>query len=210
MNLDSQRWRGCAWLRALVFQWHKSRGFAASNFQRPYSRDWEELLQAGNLISAELRAEAFREAKELEAAGLVDLKTVRYRPYQIERIVIPFAAEPRLREMFAGELPEAPDPRFDFTSVQWASPLAFLTSESVTVAPDDLLKLNEFLLKEPRTQTVVPIKERSLANIWRRKAPRRLGVHLALSGGPSRLGEGFEMRDHRRTPRLETRPGGSG
>jgi hypothetical protein len=77
--------------------------------------------------------------------------------------VIPFAAEPRLREMFAGELPEAPDPRFDFTSVQWASPLAFLTSESVTVASDDLLKLNEFLLKEPRTQTVVPIKERSLA-----------------------------------------------
>jgi hypothetical protein len=77
--------------------------------------------------------------------------------------VIPFTAEPRLREMFAGELPEAPDPRFDFTSVQWASPLAFLTSESVTVAPDDLLKLNEFLLKEPRTQTVVPIKERSLA-----------------------------------------------
>ena len=163
MILDSQRWRGCAWLRALVFQWHKSRGFAASNFQRPYSRDWEELLQAGNLISAELRAEAFREAKELEAAGLVDLKTVRYRPYQIERIVIPFTAEPRLREMFAGELPEAPDPRFDFTSVQWASPLAFLTSESVTVASDDLLKLNEFLLKEPRTQTVVPIKERSLA-----------------------------------------------
>jgi hypothetical protein len=162
MNLDSKRWRGCAWLRALVFQWHKSRGFAASNFQRPYSRDWEELLQAGNLISAELRAEAFREAKELEAAGLVDLRTVRYRPYQIERIVIPFAAEPRLRELFVGELPEAPDPRFDFSSVKWASPLAFLTSESVTVAPDDLLKLNQFLLQEPQTQAVVPIKERSL------------------------------------------------
>jgi hypothetical protein len=162
MNLDSQRWRGCAWLRALVFQWHKSRGFAASNFHRPYSRDWEELLQAANLISAELRAEAFREAKELEAAGLVDLKTVRYRPYQIERIVVPFAAEPRLRELFAGELPAPPDPKFDFASVQWASPLAFLTRESVTVAPDDLLKLNEFLLQEPRTRSVVPIKERSL------------------------------------------------
>jgi hypothetical protein len=162
MNLDSKRWRGCAWLRALVFQWHKSRGFAAANFQRPYSRDWEELLQAGNLISAELRAEAFREAKELEAAGLVDLKTVRYRLYQIERIVIPFAAEPLLRELFAGELPAPPDPRFDFASVKWASQLAFLNSESITVAPDDLLKLNQFLLKEPRTQTVVPIKERSL------------------------------------------------
>jgi hypothetical protein len=163
MILDSQRWRGCAWLRALVFQWHKSRGFAASNFRRPYSRDWEELLQAGNLISAELRAEAFREAKELQAAGQVDLKTVRYRPYQIERIVIPFAAEPLLRELFAGELSASPDPRFDFASVKWASQLAFLTSESVTVAPDDLLRLNEFFLKEARTQPVVPIKERSLA-----------------------------------------------
>jgi hypothetical protein len=162
MNLDSKRWRGCAWLRALVFQWHNSRGYAASSFQRPFSRDWEDLLQSGNLFSAESRNEAFREAGELKAAGLVDLKTVRYRPYQIERIVIPFAAEPRLRELFASELPEAPDPRFDFSSVKWAAPLAFLTSEPVTVAPDDLLKLNQFLLKEPRKQQVVPIKERSL------------------------------------------------
>ena len=162
MNLDSKRWRGCAWLRALAFQWHKSRGFPASNFQRPYSRDWEELLQAGNLISAESRAESFREAKELEAAGLVELKTVRYRPYQIERIVIPFAAESRLRELFVGELPAPPDPRFDFASVKWASPLAFLTNESVSVAPDDLLQMNQFLLQEPRNQAVVPIKERSL------------------------------------------------
>jgi hypothetical protein len=46
--------------------------------------------------------------------------------------------------------------------VQWASQLAFLTSESVTVAPEDLLKLNEFLLKNQQTQESVPIKERSL------------------------------------------------
>jgi len=64
--------------------------------------------------------------------------------------------------VFAGELPAPPDPRFDFTSVKWASQLAFLNSESITVAPDDLLKLNQFLLKEPGTQTAVPIKERSL------------------------------------------------
>jgi len=162
MNLDSKRWRGCPWLRALVFQWHKSRGYAISSFQRPFSRDWEDLLQSGNLLSAESRNEAFREAGELQAAGLVDLKTVRYRPYQIERVVIPFAAELRLRELFAGDLPDAPDPKFDFASVTWASQLAFLSSESVSVAPDDLLKLNEFLLKHSPTQEVVPIKERSL------------------------------------------------
>ena len=162
MSLDFQRWRSCAWLRALVFQWHKSRGFDAATFQRPFSRDWEDLLQSGNLLSAELRNEAFREANELQTAGLVQLKTVRYRPYQIERIGIPFAAEPRLRELFAGELPAAPDPKFDFASVNWAAPLAFLTRESVTVAPDDLLKLNVFLLKPTPTRAVIPIKERSL------------------------------------------------
>jgi hypothetical protein len=162
MNTDSKRWRGYAWLRVLVFQWHKSRALPASNFQRPFTRDWEDLLKAANLISAESRDDSFREAKELQASGLVDLKTARYRPYQIERVVIPFAAEPRLRELFAGELPDGPDPRFDFASVKWASQLAFLTSEFVTVAPDDLLKLNKFFQKEPPTQQIVPIKERSL------------------------------------------------
>src|SRR5262245_43185572 len=162
MNEDSKRWRGCAWLRALVFQWHKARGYAASDFQRPFARDWEDLLQAANLISAESRDESFREAKALQAIGLVDLRTVRYRPYQIERVVIPLAAEPRLRELFAGELPDAPDAKFDFASVKWASQLAFLTTEFVTVAPDDLLKLNRFLLNEPRTEQIIPIKERSL------------------------------------------------
>jgi hypothetical protein len=159
---DSKRWCGCPWLRTLVFQWHKARGYSASSFQRPFARDWEELLQAANLISAESRNESFREAMELQAVGLVNLKTARYRPYQIERIVIPFAAEARLRELFAGELPDPPDPKFDFTSVKWSSQLAFLASESVTVAPDDLRKLNIFLLKEPRPREAVPIKERSL------------------------------------------------
>lgn len=162
MKADSQRWRSCAWLRSLVFQWHKARSHAPSSFQRPFSRDWEDLLQMSDLISAESRAESFREAQLVQSAGLVDLKTVRYRPYQIERIVIPFAAESRLRELFAGELPDAPEARFDFTSIAWASQLAFLGSESVNVAPDDLLKLNQFLLQLSPSQPVVPIKERSL------------------------------------------------
>jgi hypothetical protein len=162
MNADFQRWRACAWLRGLVFQWHKTRGCVASRFQRPFGKDWEELLEDSDLISAESRAESFCEAKQLESAGFVELKTHRYRPYQIERVVIPFTAEPRLRGMFGSELPDAPDPKFNFTSVQWASELAFLNSESIYVSPDDLLKLNEFLLKKPRTQSCVPIKERSL------------------------------------------------
>jgi Wadjet protein JetD, C-terminal len=162
MNMDSKRWRSCPWLRTLAFQWHEARGHAASDFQRPFSRDWEELLESANLISAESRNESFREAQALQAAGLVDLKTARYRSYQIERVIVPFAAEPYLRELFSDELPNAPEPKFDFASVKWSSQLAFLTTEFVTVASDDLLKLNEFLSKQPQSKHSIPIKERSL------------------------------------------------
>lgn len=162
MSMDSRRWRSCPWLRALVFHWHELRSHVASDFQRPFSRDWEDLLESADLTSAESRDEAFREAKALQAAGLVDLKTVKYRPYQIERVIVPFAAEPRLRELFGDELPGAPGPKFDFASVKWASQLAFLIKGAVSVASDDLLRLNDFLLKQPQTQHTIPIKERSL------------------------------------------------
>ena len=163
MSTDARRWRACPWLRALVFRWYEVRGYAAaSDFQRPFSRDWEDLLGTAGLTSAEARNEAFRDAQTLRAVGLIDLKTVKYRPYQIERVIVPFAAEAHLRELFIGELPEPPESRFDFTSVAWASELSFLTTDSVAVASADLLKLNDFLLKQPKSQLIVPIKERSL------------------------------------------------
>ena len=161
MSTDARRWRACSWLRALVFRWHEVRCYVpTSDFQRPFSRDWEELLETAGLTSAEMRDEAFRDAQTLQAAGLVELKTVRYRPYQIERVIIPFTAETRLRELFSSELPEPPDPKFDFASVKWASELTFLTTEAVTVAPDDLLKLNAFLLNLPQSQHIVPTVSR--------------------------------------------------
>lgn len=162
MSTDSRRWRGCLWLRALVLKWHEARGRTVSDFQRTFSRDWEDLIESAGLTSAESRNESFREAVALQAAGLVELRTVRYRPYQIERVIVPFSAESRLRELFGDELPSAAEPKFDFKSVKWASPLAFLITEIVTVASDDLLKLNDFLLKQPQAQPIVPIKERSL------------------------------------------------
>jgi hypothetical protein len=163
MNGDAKRWRTCAWLRDLVLQWHLARGYAApTDFQRPFSRDWEELLETAGLLSAEARNEALRDAHVLQAAGLVDLRTERYRPYQIERVLVPFAAEARLRELFSNELPGKPEPAFDPRSVAWASQLSFLAAARITVAPDDLLKLNRFLLSQPNSRSVVPIKERSL------------------------------------------------
>ena len=165
MNTDAKRWWACGWLHELVQQWHAARGSAAGvEFQRPFSRDWEELLEGAGLISAEARNEAFREASLLQAAGLVDLRIDRYRPCQIERVLVPFAAEGRLRELFSDELPGKPDASFDAASVSWAPQLSFLTAGifRITVAPDDLLKLNALLLSQPGSRPIVPIKERSL------------------------------------------------
>lgn len=163
MTADAKRWRSCAWLHELVQQWHGARGYADSaEFQRPFSRDWEELLEVVGLVSAEARSEAFRDAKALESTGILVLRTERYRPYQIERVIVPFAAEQRLRELFSNELTSRPKESFNPASVEWSSRLAFLTTARVGVAPEDLLKLNEFLLNCRTSQSVVPIKERSL------------------------------------------------
>jgi hypothetical protein len=163
MNVDAKRWRTCAWLRELAQQWHAARGYSEpTDFQRPFSRDWEELLETAGLLSAEARNEAFRDARTLQAAGLVDLRTERYRPYQIERVVVPFAAEVRLRNLFTDELPGKPEAGFNPQSIAWVSQLSFLTSARINVAPEDLVKLNDFFLSHTSSRPVVPIKERSL------------------------------------------------
>jgi hypothetical protein len=163
MIADAKRWRSCVWLHEVVQQWHAARGLAEQrDFQRPFSRDWEELLEVSGLLSAEARSEAFRDARTLEAAGIVELRTERYRPYQIERVIIPFVAESRLRELFRDELPGKSENSFDLASVTWSPKLVFLTTSRIGVAPEDLLKLNTFFLDYNGSRTVVPIKERSL------------------------------------------------
>lgn len=75
MIADAKRWRSCAWLRELAQQWHAARGYAEpTDFQRPFSRDWEELLKVSGLLSAEARNEAFRDARTLESGALSNLR----------------------------------------------------------------------------------------------------------------------------------------
>ena len=163
MKVDAERWSQCAWLRKLALRWHEARGDGAM-FSRPFSRDWEELLKESGHVSAESRAEAFREAKQLEHQQLINVKTHRYRPYQIERLILPFTSEDELRRVF--DLPkESGASNFDPTKVQWARPLEFLRSSRTSVFPEDLLKLNEFFIGSEgsiASKAVIPIKERSL------------------------------------------------
>lgn len=162
MIADHPGWRTYPIFRELFLQWRAARANApAGAFQQPFRRDWESLLEDAHLISGEARREADRDARALCAVGLVELKTIRYRPYQIERIAIPLEAEARLRTLFADELPDTNAARFDPATVEWQPELSFLRSVRVGIAGDDLLKLNAFFAARESPHLAVPVKERS-------------------------------------------------
>jgi hypothetical protein len=95
---------------------------------------WEDLLRDAGLQSAVARNEAIRDVRVLESVGLLKLKTPTQRPEEILRIMLPLDAEPRLRTLFADELPQKV-PAFDFGSVEWVPELAFLRAGGANVWP---------------------------------------------------------------------------
>lgn len=150
-------------LAAAVRRWWAARGGAEpGHFKLAFSCDWEDLLSQAGLTSAELRREADRDARRLEEAGLLKLKLVKYRPYEIERLTIPFAAEPRLQHLFAAELPVPNSALPDLTRVDWSPELHFLSGIRTNVPLDDLLKMDQFFKNGGREREQIPIKERSL------------------------------------------------
>jgi len=160
---DPRQWARCPVLAAAVRRWWASRGGAEpGQFKMAYSCDWEDLLSQAGLVSSEHRREADRDARRLEEAGLLKIKTVKYRPYEIERLSIPFAAEPRLREIFADELPAVAETSPDLSGIDWQPELSFLPQLRTSVPLEDLLKLNQFFQNGGRDREPIPIKERSL------------------------------------------------
>lgn len=146
----------------LFDQWRTNRGaLVPDSAKLPFSRAWEKLLEDAGLVTAEQRSEALRDADTLEANGWVKTTRDRSRRYQILRIAIPLAAEPRLRTLFADQLPASSSP-FDAAAVAWAPELEFVPATRLQVAAEDLLKLNAFLLQGSRERLMVPVKERSL------------------------------------------------
>jgi len=91
-----------AWLAQLHRQWHAGRGQHLTASSRDFTRDWVGLLERAGITSAEDQATAAREAEALAKAGHLVLKRHRYRTYLIERVTLPLAQEPWLRELFGG------------------------------------------------------------------------------------------------------------
>lgn len=161
MNSDEPRWREIPVLRVLHEPWWRARGGRLGESARPYSSDWERLLEEAGLVSAELRTEAERDARLLAAAGLLRLRSPKYRPHLIDRVLVPVDAERRLARLFGDPLePDAPG--VSLAGVAWEPELAFVREERIGVAPEDLLALNAFLAEGGRNRPEVPIKERSV------------------------------------------------
>lgn len=162
MTSDDPKWRHLPILLELHQQWMMNRaGNPAEAFQRPFTRDWEKLLDAAGLVFADQRQEAERDARLLSAAGLVELKHDKRHPRVIERISVPREAERRLRELFPEFHSHALAQR-DLAEVDWAPEMRFVVEARVLVNPEDLLRLNAFFKEDRGQRPIVPIKERSL------------------------------------------------
>lgn len=147
--------------RKLFLEWQRVRGAFSESDARPFSRRWEELLEDGGLTSSIERSDAERDARELATNGWVELKAVRYKPHQVERIVIPLIAEARWCEAFGFVPPSDEDARL-IREFPWEPAMAFVREARLSLSFIELRRINDFIKAGNRDCDIVPIKERSL------------------------------------------------
>ncbi|MEI6034100.1 MAG: Wadjet anti-phage system protein JetD domain-containing protein [Verrucomicrobiae bacterium] len=143
----------------LFRQWQRARGGRTGPAARPFSRGWEELLEKAGLVTATERADAERDARELEAGGWAELKPVPYRPLRISRIAIPLGTEAQWGEAFGFVPPDDGEAR-RILEFPWEPAMTFVREARLNVPFAELLLLNGFIKRG--AGEIVPIKERSL------------------------------------------------
>jgi hypothetical protein len=89
-----------AWLTEFHRQWQHARGAKLEPSVRPFQRDWEKLLEAAGIVSAEDIRRAGWEAEMLEEEGRLEVR--RYRHRFIKNVSLPVAQEEWLRALFEG------------------------------------------------------------------------------------------------------------
>ena len=92
-----------AWLREFYRQWAANRGRNLAPNRRPFSRNWEDLLDAACLKSAADRNFAAREAEAIGTEGHLSLRRHKYRPHIIESVNLPVSEESWLVNIFGEE-----------------------------------------------------------------------------------------------------------
>lgn len=148
--------------RELFSQWCRVRGDRTQPAKQPFGRNWDELLEAANLVTAVEQQEALRDAKDLEQRKLLGAKRVRYRKHLIERVSIPLSAE----HTWCAAFGFIPTPKESDSEVirnhPWTNRLVFLKTSRPQIPFNDLRRLNDYLMKAGPECPIVPIKERSL------------------------------------------------
>jgi len=145
----------------LFAQWQRARGARTEPATRPFSRGWDELLEAARLVSGTDRNEAERDAQALAGDGWIEIKSVRYKSHLLDSIAIPLTVEKRWREIFGFVAPSAEEVRL-IRQFNWEPPLSFLREFPPNIPFAELCQLNEFIKNNTVARSLVPIKERSL------------------------------------------------
>jgi hypothetical protein len=122
----------------------------------------------------------------LASSGLIELRSVKYRPHFISRILVPLAAEQRLAALF-GDPAVVADKWPDLSTVKWAPELSFLANMRVGIPREDLNLLNEFFVRGGGTKPMVPVKERSIELFGDEKRLDSLLVTTLFRSGHLRL-----------------------
>jgi hypothetical protein len=175
----------------LFAQWQRARGNRMEPATRPFSRGWEDLLEDARLVSATDRGEAEHDARALALAGWLELKSVRYKPHLLDRIVMPLAAEPRWMAAF-GFVPPPAEEACQIQAYPWVPALAFVREARLNLSFTELRQLNEYMVNQSARQPIIPIKERSLQIFDDEK---RLDALLASAlFRPDRLDEKRDLR----------------
>jgi len=145
----------------LFAQWRQARGERVEPARRPFSRSWECLLEAANVVAALDRQDAERDIRGLADAGWVELRVVRFKPHLIDRVLIPLEQEERWRTAFGfSRVMDAEAEQI--RAHRWHPALEFVRDARLSLPFVELEQIDRFLMDDRQGKPVIPIKERSL------------------------------------------------
>lgn len=178
--------------RELFAQWQQARGQREEAARRPFTRNWEALLEDARLVTATERREAEQDARALAAEGWVELKSVRYRSHLLAGVTMPLAMEERWRQAF-GFTALDPDDTRRILDFPWVPEMAFVREARLQISFAELRQLHHFLANGGSARPIVPVKERSLEIFGDEKRLDAL-LDTVLFRAPDRL----DLRKHLR------------
>ena len=147
--------------RELFAQWRRARGSRTEQATTPFRRSWADLLEDAALTTGLDQQDAMRDIQHLASGGWVEVRSVRYKPHLVDRVLIPLAREQDWCNAFGFSIPTCEEAE-QISNFDWEPELSFIKNARLNLTFAELRQLDDFLKKGGRTALPVPIKERSL------------------------------------------------